>query len=140
MAKVEFNPAIEGTQGALSKGGMITRQKTYRDQKGRIIAYGKQEGYFITNPRSFKHNPMIGKELEYHNLWRDVCAQAKEELANPELRLNWELRFEAQMPYTKGTKPDPQAPVDPSTGARKRYVQLPAFVRAMIYQARKENL
>ena len=82
MANVEFNPVVEGTKGALSKGGLITRQKTYRDQRGRIIAYGKQEGYFITNPRSFKHNPMVGKELEHHNLWRDVCAQAKEELAD----------------------------------------------------------
>ncbi len=139
MAKVEFNPAIEGTQGALSKGGMITRQKTYRDRKGRIIAYGKQEGYFIANPRNFKRNPMVGKELEYHNLWREVCAQAKEELADPELQLSWELRFEAQIPYTKGTKPDSQAPIDPATGARKRYVQLPAFVRAMIYQGRKSE-
>ena len=91
MANVEFNPVVEGTKGALSKSGLITRKKTYRDQRGRIIAYGKQEGYFITNPRSFKHNPMVGKELEHHNLWREVCAQAKEELANPELRLNWEI-------------------------------------------------
>ena len=138
MAQMDYNPVVEGTKGALSKGGLITRQKTYRDRKGRIIAYGKQEVYFIVNPRNFKRNPMVGKELEHHNLWREVCTQAKEELSNPELRLNWELRFEAQIPYAKGTHPDAQAPIDPATGARKRYVQLPAFVRAMIYQSRKE--
>ena len=28
MANVEFNPVVEGTKGALSKGGLITRQWT----------------------------------------------------------------------------------------------------------------
>ena len=136
MAKLIYSPGIDKTTGALSKGGIITRQKTYRDARGRIIAYGKQEGYFIANPRNFKRHPMQGKELEYHNLWREICNQAKSELADPELRGQWELRFNAQMPYTKGTRPDPQAPIDKSTGKQKRYVQLYAFTRAMIYQAR----
>ena len=135
MAELFYNPAFEKTEGALSKGGLITRQKVFRDPRGRIIKYGKQEGYYIVNPRSFKHHPMKGKELEYHNLWRDICHQAKQELADPEKRAQWELRFSAQLPYTKGTQPDPQAPVDKTTGAQKRYVQLYAFTRAMIYQA-----
>jgi len=135
MAELFYNPAIEKTEGALSKGGLITRQKIFRDSRGRIIAYGKQEGYYIVNPRNFRRHPMRGKELEYHNLWRDICLQAKNELAEPELRAKWELRFNAQLPYTKGTEPDPQAPTDKTTGAQKRYVQLYAFTRAMIYQA-----
>jgi len=135
MAKIVYTPGIDKTEGALSKGGIITRQKTYRDARGRIIAYGKQEGYYITNPRNFKRHPMQGKELEYHNLWRDICHQAKSELETPEQRAQWELRFNAQLPYIKGTHPDPQAPVDQSTGKQKRYVQLYAFTRAMIYQA-----
>lgn len=135
MAKIVYTPGIDKTEGALSKGGIITRQKTFRDARGRIIAYGKQEGYLIANPRDFKRNPMQGKELEYHNLWRDICHQAKHELADPELRAKWELRFNAQVPYTKGSHPDPQAPTDKTTGAPKRYVQLYAFTRAMIYQA-----
>jgi len=134
MAELFYNPAIEKTEGALSKGGLITRQKIFRDSRGRIIAYGKQEGYYIVNPRNFRRHPMRGKELEYHNLWRDICLQAKNELAEPELRAKWELRFNAQLPYTKGTQPDPQAPTDKTTGAQKRYVQLYAFTRAMIYQ------
>ena len=28
MANVEFNPVVEGTKGALSKGGLIPRQWT----------------------------------------------------------------------------------------------------------------
>ena len=137
MAELFYNPAIEKTEGALSKGGLITRQKIFRDSRGRIIAYGKQEGYYIVNPRNFRRHPMRGKELEYHNLWRDICLQAKNELAEPELRAKWELRFNDQLPYTKGTEPDPQAPTDKTTGAQKRYVQLYAFTRAMIYQAHR---
>ena len=136
MAKIVYIPGIDKTEGALSKHGLITRQKTYRDARGRIVAYGKQEGYFIANPRDFKRHPMQGKELEHHNLWRDICTQAKNELADPELRAQWEERFNAQLPYTKGTHPDPQAPIDKSTGAQKRYVQLYAFTRAMLYQTR----
>ena len=135
MAKLFYNPAIEKTEGALSKGGLITRQKIFRDSRGRIIAYGKQEGYYIVNPRNVRRHPMRGKELEYHNLWRDICLQAKNELADSELRARWELRFNAQLPFTKGTHPDPQAPTDKTTGAKKRYVQLYAFTRAMLYQA-----
>ena len=135
MAELFYNPAIEKTEGALSKHGLITRQKTFRDARGRIIYYGKQEGYYIVNPRNFKRHPMKGKELEYHNLWRDICLQAKQELSDPEKRAQWELRFNAQLPFTKGTQPDTQAPMDKSTGAPKRYVQLYAFTRAMLYQA-----
>ena len=136
MAELHYTPGIDKSAGALSKDGLITRQKTFRDARGRIIAYGKQEGYYIAHPRNFKRDPMVGKELEYHNLWRDICKQAKNELADPELRPQWEQRFNAQIPFTKGTRPDPQAPIDPATGAQKRYVQLNAFIRAMIYQAR----
>lgn len=137
MATVAFNPVIDGAQGALSKNGMITRQKIYRDRKGRVIRYGKQEGYFIAHPRDFKRHPMVGKELEYHNLWREVCNQAKEELNNPEKRAQWELRFNAQLLINKGSLPDSEAPVNPATGAKKRYAQLHAFTRAMIYQKMK---
>jgi hypothetical protein len=135
MAELFYNPAIEKTEGALSKHGLITRQKIYRDAHGRIISYGKQEGYYMVHPRNFKRHPMRGKELEHHNLWRDICHQAKDELADPERRAQWELRFNAQLPFTKGTHPDPQAPTDKTTGAKKRYVQLYAFTRAMLYQA-----
>ncbi len=79
---------------------------------------------------------MVGKELAHHNLWREVCLQAKEELANAELRAQWQLRFEAQLIANRGSRPDAQAPVDPSTGAQKRYCQFYAFVRAMIYQSK----
>ena len=65
MAKVSYSPGIDLTTGALdSKHELITRQMTFRDARGRIIAYGKQEGYFIANPRNFKQHPMKGRELE----------------------------------------------------------------------------
>ena len=86
MAKIAFNPAIEGIRGAMSKSGLIARQKIYRDARGRITGYGRQEAYFIANPRDFKRHPMRGKELAYHDLWREVCLQAKNELADAEKR------------------------------------------------------
>jgi hypothetical protein len=137
MAKIEYNVVIDDLRGAVSKHGMITRQKIYRNERGQIIGYGKKEAYFIVNPRNFKRHPMVGKELAHHNLWREVCNQTKSELANSELAAQWKMRFEAQAPFVKGTVPDPDAPIEESTGKKKRYVQLHAFVRAMIYQNRK---
>ena len=46
-------------------------------------------------------------------------------------------RFQAQLPNARGKHPDTQAPIDPKTGQGKRYTQLPAFVRAIIYHALK---
>ena len=140
MAKIAFSPAIEGIRGAMSKSGLIARQKIYRDARGRITGYGRQEAYFIANPRDFKRHPMRGKELAYHDLWREVCLQAKNELADAEKRAVWQVHFEAQSWSVKGSRPDSMAPVDKSTGAQKRYSQLPAFVRAMIYQEKKATM
>ena len=140
MAKIAFSPAIEGIRGAMSKSGLIARQKIYRDARGRITGYGRQEAYFIANPRDFKRHPMRGKELAYHDLWREVCLQAKNELADAEKRAVWQVRFEAQSWSVKGSRPDSMAPVDKSTGSQKRYSQLPACVRAMIYQEKKASM
>ena len=140
MAKIEFNAAIERIRGAMSKNGLIARQKIYRNESGRITGYGRPEAYFIANPRDFKRNPMRGKELAYHDLWREVCLQAKNELSDAEKRAVWQERFDAQSWGVKGSRPDSQAPVDKSTGAQKRYSQLPAFVRAMIYQEKKASM
>lgn len=49
----------------------------------------------------------------------------------------YKTRYKAQLPNTRGTHPDPQAPVNPVTGTGKRYSQFPAFVRAMLYHALK---
>ena len=140
MARIEFNAAIERIRGAMSKNGLIARQKIYRNESGRITGYGRPEAYFIANPRDFKRNPMRGKELAYHDLWREVCLQAKNELSDAEKRAVWQERFDAQSWGVKGSRPDSQAPVDKSTGAQKRYSQLPAFVRAMIYQEKKASM
>ena len=46
---------------------------------------------------------------------------------------DFKTRYLNQLPNTRGTQPDPQAPIDPATHRPKRYFQLPAFIRAMIY-------
>lgn len=52
---------------------------------------------------------------------------------------DYKKRFNAQLPGTRGTHPDPQAPTDPKTGLPKRYVQFPAFLRAILYQQLKSS-
>ena len=51
----------------------------------------------------------------------------------------YKKRFNAQLPGTRGTHPDPQAPADPKTGLPKRYAQFPNFLRAILYQQLKSN-
>ena len=46
---------------------------------------------------------------------------------------DFKTRYEKQLPNVRGKHPDPQAPIDKTTGAPKRYLQLPAFIRAMLY-------
>ena len=49
----------------------------------------------------------------------------------------YKRRYNAQLPGTRGTAPDPQAPADPQTGLPKRYAQFPNFLRAILYQQLK---
>ena len=49
----------------------------------------------------------------------------------------YKARYRAQMPNTRGTHPDPQAPIDPLSGTGRRYAQFPAFLRAIIYHSLK---
>ena len=46
-------------------------------------------------------------------------------------------RFNAQLPNTRGTHPDADAPLDPLKGTGKRYAQFPAFLRAIIHNQLK---
>ena len=52
---------------------------------------------------------------------------------------DYKKRFNAQLPGTRGTHPDPQAPQDPKTGLPKRYAQFPNFLRAILYQQLKSS-
>ena len=53
---------------------------------------------------------------------------------------DFKARFLNQLPNTRGKHPDPQAPIDPRTLRPRRYIQLPSFIRAMIYtQLRTQN-
>ena len=48
-------------------------------------------------------------------------------------------RFSAQLPNTRGTHPDADAPLDPLKGTGKRYAQFPAFLRAIIHNQLKSQ-
>ena len=53
------------------------------------------------------------------------------------LLTDYRKRYKAQLPSTRGTRSDPQAPIDKTTHAPKRYFRLDNFIRSMVYQSLK---
>ena len=178
MARVKLQIPFDEIHGAIEKHGIISRQKKYRDEKGRVIFEGKQEAYAVRRPRDFKKDPPKGEELKHHNRWKEACHRTSQILQaghpksikgtsqdpdlTPEQRQSiaevervmkltshipdyytpeevlqlyndFKTRYEKQLPNVRGKHPDPQAPIDKSTRKPKRYLQLPAFIRAMLY-------
>ena len=166
MAKVELATPFEELHGALSKTDkIVNRQKKFRDPDGRIIQVGQQEAYAVKHPRNWKKNPAKGAELANISLWQEACRRAAQiiQAAQPDgptdiqlavRRLNkipdyytpeeaqalyeaYMERYKAQLPGVRGTHPDPQAPIDRISLTGKRYLQFPAFLRAMLYHELK---
>ena len=168
MADVKLEYPLAEIQGSIAKNGIVNRQKKYRDDRGRVIHEGKQEAYSITRPRDFKKTPKQGAELANHNIWSEACRRTSQILQAGQpsgpteqqlfsrkidkipdyytleeaqsLLSDFRQRFQAQLPNTRGKHPDPQAPLDPTTGQGKRYTQLPNFIRAIIYHTLKSQL
>ena len=128
MAEIIYEHPVQEIKGALSKHGVISRRKVYRDERGRIIHKGKPEAYAVRHPRDFEKTPPTGNELAHHNRWRQACQQAFADLHDVVKRADWEARFNAQL-----HRATPDTPIDPKSGKRKRYHRLDAFVRAVIY-------
>lgn len=168
MAKVNLSTPFDEIRGALSKKDkIVNRRKTFRDDTGRVVQVGLQEAYAVKNPRNWKKNPPKGAELANITLWQEACKRASQILlyAQPdgptELQLrvrqmnkvpdfysaeeaqalvaSYKERFNAQLPGVRGTHPDPFAPIDKTTLTGKRYIQFPAFLRAMIFHELKSS-
>ena len=167
MAKVNLHAAFTHIRGKLNKrDNTITRQKKYRSDSGKIIAYGAQEAYEVLNPRDYKKNPPKGQELENITSFAQASRLATliiqagkltdDELATlPEsereqaehrrqLFAHYKQRFNAQL-----KAPDPQAPIltktDPQYNPnshkiqRRQYRVLNTFIRAMLLQTLKSK-
>ena len=161
MATTILEHPVREIHGALERKGIINRMKKYRADDGRIIHEGVQESYAIRNPRDYKKNPPKGAELAHINLFRQACLMTKEILDadKPEetpvvsaipprpkyltkeeaqaLLADYRKRYKAQLPSTRGRRPEPQAPIDKNTHAPKRYFRLGNFIRSMVYQSLK---
>ena len=161
MAKTILEHPVREIHGALERKGIINRMKKYRSEDGRIIHEGVQESYAVRNPRDYKKTPPKGAELAHLNLFRQACWLTKEILdadksdetptvsflpQRPKLLTKEEAltlltdyrkRYKAQLPSARGTRPDPQAPIDKTTHAPKRYFRLDNFIRSMVYQSLK---
>ena len=161
MANVNLEHPFREIHGAIERKGIINRQKKFRDDNGRVIFEGRQEAYAVKRPRDFKKNPPQGEELAHHNRWREACLRANQIILSMQegglteqqqfhqrinhipayytqeeaqaLYTHYHQRYTAQLPNTRGTHPDPQAPIDKTTRTPKRYHQFPAFLRAMLY-------
>ena len=72
MAIVKLEHPVREMHGALEKQGIITRQKKFRDDKGRVIFEGRQEAYAVRSPRDWKKTPAQGDELANQNRWREA--------------------------------------------------------------------
>lgn len=139
MAKIKYNDGIEQMTGALSKKGLVQRQKHLHDYNGNITKTCRVEAYKVEHPRNFKNRPAIGAELAHQTSFGEASKIANELLRafkrrdtlTPEQLLRFEdfkRRFDAQL---KG-KPDRLAPRD-AHGVQKIYYGFDHFVRAIIY-------
>lgn len=166
MARLGLSQPVVEMHGAFTKGGgIINRQKKYRDDRGRVVHEGVQEAYAIRNPRDFKKNPPQGAERANITCWTEACRRTSQilqagQVGGPtELQLSvrkleqipdyyaldearamyedFSHRFRNQLPNTRGKHADPAAPIDPKTRRGKRYSQLPNFIRAIIFHQLK---
>ena len=157
MATVHYQDPVRDIRGTFRKGGIINRRKAYRDEKGRIVNESAPEAYSVRHPRDWERNPATGKELECQNRFKAASAETKRILlaANPDAYAAayaaahphiapdalpakpsdedldtlhyWQNRFRKQL-----RRAEPDAPIDPATGKRKRYSRLDAFIRTCL--------
>ena len=157
MATVTYHDPVRDIRGTFQKGGIINRRKQYRDDKGRIVNESLPEAYVICHPRDWKRSPATGKELECQNRFKAASAETKRILlaakpdayaaayaaAHPDVAPDavptmpseedlatlryWQTRFQKQL-----RRAEPDAPIDPNTGKRKRYSRLDAFIRTCL--------
>ena len=133
MAIVNYQDPVRDIRGTFRKGGIINRRKAYRDEKGRIVNESAPEAYAVRHPRDWKRNPATGKELECQNRFKAASAETKRILlaAKPEA---YAAAYAAAHPdfQKQLRRAEPDAPIDPNTGKRKRYSRLDAFIRTCL--------
>jgi len=130
MAKTTYVRPIASMTGRLSKKEshpIISRQKIYRDETGRVIAEGISESYAVKHPRNYRKSPMSAAEQKTVNAFSQALAQYSIEKDDPERMEYWRNRWRAQL-----KKGDPEASIDPKTGRRRIYPRLDVFIRSML--------
>ena len=78
MARVKLDVPFAEIHGTIEKYGIISRQKKYYDENGKVIHEGRQEAYAVRHPRDFDKTPPQGKELANMNLWREACLRTSQ--------------------------------------------------------------
>ena len=138
MAREKLSNGIDEINGATSPGH-IHRVKRFRDARGRIIGVGVQETFDVVHPRNYNLKPAKGAEKANQEFFRQASVLMDKILGDPQGYEYWQKRFEAQLPCTPNSKPDPFASYDPKTKTRRRYMRFDAFVRAVVRNILKQQ-
>ena len=138
MARIKYTPGIDKVTGALSKEGLVQRQKHLYGPDGKLVRVCNSEVYIVRNPRDFSTNPSSGSELAHQLSFGIASKQAnalikavKSGMATPEQMAAYESYLDRFNRQLQGT-PDPRAPKD-AKGHGKLYGSFNCFVRAIIY-------
>ena len=137
MARERLSAVANEINGATSPGH-IHRVKRFRDARGKIVGLGVQETFEVMHPRNWKRKPARGAEKANQQLFKQAAALAEKALNTEDGLAFWQKRFEAQLPTTRGSRPDPFALLLPDK-TKKRYKRFDAFVRTMILQELKHK-
>lgn len=136
MAEIKYIDPVASMSGRISKkdkSSTVLRKKHYRDERGRIIAEGRNESY-CRAPRDYKKHPPRGEELRNITLFQQAARLAKQEREDPARLAYWTERFNAQLRHG-----EPDAPLDPVTRRPRIYHRLHIFIQSALLRSLKQQ-
>lgn len=139
MSQAILSAGLDILRGKVSGRGangtnMVMRIKSYRDDKGHIIAMGPQEFYRLRK-RDYKHSPRSEAEERQAGVWREVCRAASaivKDTSHPryaELRARWNAQFNGGC----------DAFLNEGRKEKVVYGMFPVFVRMVLMKERKSS-
>ena len=138
MSQAILSDGLDILRGKVSGRGangtnMVMRIKSYRDDRGRIVAMGPQEFYRLRK-RDYKHSPRTAAEERQAGIWREVCREASAIVKNPEHPRYAELRARWNAQFKGGC----DAFLNEGRTEKVVYGMFPVFVRMVLLKERKQ--
>ena len=138
MSQAILSDGLDILRGKVSGRGangtnMVMRIKSYRDDRGRIVAMGPQEFYRLRK-RDYKHSPRTAAEERQAGIWREVCREASAIVKNPEHPRYAELRARWNAQFKGGC----DAFLNEGRVEKVVYGMFPVFVRMVLLKEKKQ--